>query len=137
MKEFFSKSARPEIDTIRLYFKVDLAKVRLQEWFNKEFLREICTLEAEKDENGKFLYYDDGYKKLVKTWDRQRLDFRFSSFSKMQIFETFIERGRGIGEVRHIPVICIEYSVPKFYFSSTLAQSTTLDGAPAQETKVN
>ena len=57
MKEFFSKSARPEIDTIRLYFKVDLFKVRLQEWFDKEFLREICTLEAEKDENEKFLYF--------------------------------------------------------------------------------
>lgn len=115
MKEFFSKSARPEIDTIRLYFKVDLSRVRLQEWFNKEFLREICTLEAEKDENGKFLYHEDGYKKLIKTWDRQRLDFRFSSFSKMQIFEQFIERGRGIGEVHYLPVICIEYSVPKFY----------------------
>lgn len=117
MKEFFNMYARPEIDTIRLYLKVDLSRVHLDAWFEREFVREICTLEAEKDEEGGFVY-EGGRKKLCKTWARQRLDMRFSSFSKMQIFEQFIERGRSVGQLNYIPVICVEYSVPKFYAHS-------------------
>ena len=91
MKEFFNLAARPEIDTIRLYLKVDLKAVSLDAWFSHELLREICVLEAAKDENGEFVY-ENGWKKLERQWSKERLDFRFSSFSKMQIFEDYVIR---------------------------------------------
>jgi len=122
MKEFFNLAARPEIDTIRLYLKVDLKAVALESWFDHELLRQICVLEAAKDENGAFIY-ENGWKKLERQWSRERLDYRFSSFSKMQIFEEHVEiRDNSISYNRnrillkkYLPVICIEYSVPKYY----------------------
>ena len=114
MKEFFNHAARPEIDTIRLFLKVDLEKCDLRKFFLNEFSKEICTLEPIKDERGGFVLEQDGRKVISKTWERQRLDFRFSSFSKMQIFEDRMSWGKH-PHIFSIPVICIEYSVPKFY----------------------
>lgn len=128
MKEFFNLAARPEIDTIRLYLKVDLKAVALDAWFSHELLREICVLEAAKDENGEFVY-ENGWKKLERQWSKERLDFRFSSFSKMQIFEDYVIRDfKRIGYKEYYPVICIEYSVPKYYnFSNGINR-----GVPAE-----
>lgn len=55
MKEFFNYSARPEVDTIRLFLKVDREKCDLRGFFENEFSREICTIEPMKDEIGSFL----------------------------------------------------------------------------------
>ena len=83
MKEFFNFAARPEIDTIRLYLKVDLKAVSLDAWFSHELLREICVLEAAKDENGEFVY-ENGWKKLERQWSKERLDFRNSTLSRLR-----------------------------------------------------
>lgn len=112
MKEFFNMAARPEVDTIRLFLKVDEKKCNLTAFFLNEFSREICTIEPIKDENGKFIYVDG--KKLVKpVWDKKRLDHRFSSYSKMQIFEDVVFWGKH--KQYYYPVICVEFSVPKYY----------------------
>ena len=112
MKEFFDYSARPEVDTIRLFLKVDLKKCALRSFFDNEFSREICTLEPLKDENGKPVEID-GVKEIKPIWEKKRLDSRFSSYSKMQIFEDAIRWGKK--SEYYIPVICVEYSVPKYY----------------------
>ena len=112
MKEFFNLAARPEIDTIRLYLKTDLQKCRLRAFFDNEFSREISTIEPMKDERGKPLTID-GKKIFKPIWEKKRLDFRFSSYSKMQVFEDVLRWGKK-GEYGR-SVICVEYSVPKYY----------------------
>lgn len=112
MKEFFNLAARPEIDTIRLYLKTDTKKCRLRAFFDNEFSREISTIEPMKDDFGKPLIVD-GQKIFKPIWEKKRLDFRFSSYSKMQIFEDVLRWGK-CGEYG-VSVICVEYSVPKFY----------------------
>ena len=112
MKEFFNLAARPEIDTIRLYLKTDLQKCRLRAFFDNEFSREISTIEPMKDERGKPLIID-GKKIFKPIWEKKRLDFRFSSYSKMQVFEDVLRWGKK-GEYGR-SVICVEYSVPKYY----------------------
>ena len=67
MKEFFNYAARPEIDTIRLFLKVDLEKCDLRKFFLNEFSKEICTLEPIKDEKGGFVLEQDGRKVISKT----------------------------------------------------------------------
>lgn len=112
MKEFFNYSVKPEVDTIRLYIKVDQKKCSLRSFFDNEFSKEICTIEPMKDENGKILLFD-GKKEFKPTWEKKRLDHRFSSYSKMQIFEDFLRWGQK--SEYYVSVICVEYSVPKYY----------------------
>ena len=112
MKEFFNFAVRPEIDTIRLFFKVDLQKCAYRAFFDNEFTKEICTLEPMRDDRGEYVIID-GKKEIKPTWEKLRLDFRFSSYSKMQVFEDRITWGSK--QQYSIPVICIEYSVPKYY----------------------
>ena len=85
----------------------------MRSFFQNEFTREICTIEPLKDENGGFLLDENGNKQYKPVWERQRLDHRFSSYSKMQIFEDKIIWGKKMEY--WLPCICVEYSVPKYY----------------------
>lgn len=113
MKEFFNYSARPEVDTIRLFLKVDREKCNLRGFFENEFSREVCTIEPMKDENGVFILDENGEKSFKPIWEKKRLDHRFSSYSKMQITEDYIRWGQK--NQYYYSVICVEFSVPKYY----------------------
>lgn len=112
-KCFFNEAAECEIDTIRIWFKVNLDHCALDAWFDREFLKEISLLEAMKNPDGSILRID-GKNEVYPTWDKKRLDHRFSSFSKMQVFQDWIIWGKKPNVRRH-PVISIEFSVPKYY----------------------